>query len=120
MEVAYPITQNILDGGVQAILGGYDRMDSIQKALLLSIMNSSKQLRSIQIDAVEEEDRLVFMILLIRLLEETDSLLILESPLLAKSLESNDPSVESLANWVKRRAENLLEMELSRDTESSG
>ena len=115
MQVSYPITQNILDGGVEVILDAYDRMDSVQKAWFLSIMNSSKDLRSIQEEATKGDDRLVLMIMLIKLLDERDNILIIESPILQRALESTDRSVKSLAKWVKRRAEYLLELELARD-----
>ncbi len=120
MDVTYPITQNILDGGIQAIIDSFARMDTVQKAWFLSVMNSSKQIRSIQEQAMDAQERLVSMIMLIRLLEESDNLLILESPTLVNAFNSTDPAVESLARWVKRRAEDLLERELASDSNPPG
>jgi len=120
MNVTYPITQNILDGGIQAILDSFPRMDVVQKAWFLSVVSSSKEIHSIQERAIVGQDRLVSMILLIRLLEESDNLLILESPTLLNAFNSTDPAVQSLAKWVKRRADNLLERELSQDNTPPG
>ena len=91
-------------------------MDAVQKAWFLSVMNDTKELRSLQEYAAGDQQRLVSMIMLIRLLEERDNLLILENPLLVRSLDSVDPSVQSLAKWIKRRAEGLLETELAKDS----
>ncbi|MEE3002641.1 MAG: hypothetical protein VX908_08115 [Planctomycetota bacterium] len=120
MDVTYPITQNILDGGIQAVLESFARMDTVQKAWFLSVVNDSKEIRSIQEHAMDDQQRLVSMILLIRLLEKSDNLLILESPVLLGASESTDLAVQSLARWVKRRAENLLERELDQDRNPPG
>ena len=120
MDVTYPITQNVLDGGIQAVLESFARMDTVQKAWFLSVVNDSKEIRSIQEHAMDDQQRLVSMILLIRLLEKSDNLLILESPVLLGASESTDLAVQSLAKWVKRRAENLLERELDQDRNPPG
>ena len=63
--------------------------------------------------AVAKQNRLVIMILLIRLLEQIDNNLILEDPLLTASLRSDDPSIRGLAEWIERRVQQLLDMELA-------
>jgi tetratricopeptide (TPR) repeat protein len=97
----------------EAILDAFPRCDPIQQAWLLSVVRMSDSITDLQSIALRDQDRLTTMILLIRLLEQTDNTTILDDPLLASSLRSDDPSVRGLAEWIERRVEQLLENELA-------
>ncbi|MCH2141195.1 MAG: hypothetical protein MK100_09220, partial [Phycisphaerales bacterium] len=97
----------------EAIVDAFQRCDSVQQAWLLSVMKTSESIEELQSMAIVGENRLVTMILLIRLLEQRDNLLILENPLLVSSLRSDDTSIKGLAEWIERRAQQMLDMELA-------
>lgn len=101
------------DASARAIVDAFQRCDFIQQAWLLSVIRNSDSVKEIQSMAVAKQNRLVIMILLIRLLEQIDNNLILEDPLLTASLRSDDPSIRGLAEWIERRVQQLLDMELA-------
>ncbi|MCH2149226.1 MAG: hypothetical protein MK095_07310 [Phycisphaerales bacterium] len=107
------LSSEVRNRAAEAILDGFQRCDPIQQAWLLSVVLMSDSLEELQSIAIRKDDRLTTMILLIRLLEQSDNTIILDDPLLASSLRSDDPSVRGLAEWVERRVEQLLENELA-------
>ena len=107
------LSSEVRNRAAEAILDGFQRCDPIQQAWLLSVVLMSDSLEELQSIAIRKDDRLTTMILLIRLLEQSDNTIILDDPLLASSLRSDDPSVRGLAEWVERRVEQLLDNELA-------
>ena len=64
------------DASARAIVDAFQRCDFVQQAWLLSVIRTSDSLKEIQTVAVAQQNRLVLMILLIRLLEQIDNNLI--------------------------------------------
>ena len=97
---------------VEAIIDLFPRCNSIQQGWLLSVIKTPDSLSELQSMAMSKSDPLVTMILLIRLLEQDDNLAIIENPLLVSSLRSDNSSIKSLAEWIERRTQQMLDMEL--------
>ena len=96
----------------EAIIELFPRCNPIQQAWLLSVIRTTDSLGELQSMAMRDSDPLVTMIMLIRLLENNDNIAVMENPLLVSSLRSDNRSIKSLAEWIERRTQQMLDMEL--------
>jgi hypothetical protein len=104
---------------IEAITATFHRCDQIQQAWFLSVAKPSASVNSLAEQGLANGDKLITFIKLIRMLEAGDEsaqlLTLLEDPLLISSLRSADPTIKTLAEWIERHLQQMLDNEISRE-----